>query len=168
MDGHSRAMQGVGTDAARPGRKCAGLWVTAAALMLSPAPAAHAQRVAAPPAPSAPQAAGAAIAWKQLYDDGQTTYYVDAAGLPSTGASDVTSLLEYKVPQVIGGSQVWSIVTHMKVRCDENRMVTSDNTLFASKMGTGPVIEAQPANDSWHAPIPGTLGGLVWGAACKP
>ena len=114
MNERLRAMEDVGGVAARPqgrGR----LSIAVATLLLCLAPAAHAQRVAAPPAPSAPQAAGAATAWKQLYDDGQTTYYVDAASLPTSGASDVTSLLEYKVPQVIGGSQVWSIVTHMKV-----------------------------------------------------
>ncbi|HWF76946.1 MAG TPA: surface-adhesin E family protein [Caulobacteraceae bacterium] len=109
---------------------------------------------------------GTAPAWKQLYDDSQTSYYVDADTLPKSGPSDVTTMLEYKIPQVIGGAQVWSIVTHMRVNCDGNQMVTRDNTLYASKMGAGPVVQSQPANDNWHAPLPGTLGGLVWGAAC--
>lgn len=143
--------------------------MAAAALMLTLAASAYAQGIAAPSASPAPQSAGAAPAWKQLYDDNQTAFYVDPTGLPKTGAADVTSLLQYKVAQVIGGNQVWSIVTHMKVKCDENQVLTTDNTLYALKMGTGPVVEAQPANDSWHTPIAGSLGGLVWKAACaKP
>jgi hypothetical protein len=137
------------------GRLCR--WASAAALILCVAPLARAQAPAAAPA------------WKQIYDDSQTTYYVDAGTLPKAGASNVTTLLEFKIPQVIGGAQVWSIVTRMKVECGQNQMVTSDNTLYASKMGGGPAVESQPANDTWHAPLPGTLGGLVWGAACpKP
>jgi hypothetical protein len=138
-------------------------WI-GAAMLLCAAPLAHAQ--SAPPAPAAVAPAG----WKQLYEDGQTIYYVDAAAQRRAGgASAVTSLLEYKVPQVIGGAQVWSIVTHMQVNCDEHRMLSSDNTLYASKLGGGPVVEAQPSNDSWHTPQPGTFGGLVWTAVCaKP
>jgi hypothetical protein len=132
-------------------------WIGAAALILGAAPVAQAQ---------APPAAAAAPAWKQLYDDSQTTYYVDADTLPKGGPSDVTTMLEYKIPQVIGDAQVWSIVTHMKVNCGGNQMLTTDNTLYASKMGAGPAVQSQPANDNWHAPQPGTLGGLVWDAAC--
>jgi hypothetical protein len=134
-------------------------YVLAAALLLCAAPQARAQ---------AP-AAGAAPGWKQLYEDGQTVFYVDPSNLPAAGPANVTALLEYKVPEVINGSQVWSILTHMQVHCGENRMVTIDNTLYALKMGAGPVVQSQPSNDSWHAPQPGTLGSLVWGAACtKP
>jgi hypothetical protein len=137
-------------------RRC---WIGAATLLLCAAPAAHAQAPAAVAAPT----------WKQLYDDSQTIYYVDAATLPKTGPSNVTTLLQYKIPQVIGGAQVWSIVTRMKVNCDQNQMVTIDNTLYAARMAGGPVVQSQPANDNWHAPLPGTLGGLVWSAACpKP
>lgn len=137
-------------------------WIAAAALLCF-APIVHAQ--GASPA----RAAAAPAGWKQLYEDGQTIYYVDAAAQPKAGASAVTSLLEYKVPQVIGGAQVWSILTHMQVNCDEHRMITSDNTLYASKMGTGPAVETQTANDTWHTPQPGTLGSLVWTALCaKP
>ena len=129
-------------------------------LGLCAAPLAHAQ-----PASPAPATAPSA-AWKQLYDDSQTTYYVDTDTLPKGASATVTTMLEYKIPQVIGGAQVWSIVTHLKVNCAGNQMVTTDNTLYASKMGSGPVVQSQPANDNWHAPLPGTLGGLVWGAAC--
>ena len=121
---------------------------------------AHAQP--APP-PAAP--AGAA-AWKQIYENGQLVYYIDAEGFQKTGRSALSSLLEYKVPQVIGGAQVWSIVTHMQLSCDQDRMVTIDNTFYALKMGAGPVVESQPSGDGWHAPQPGSLGGLVWNAAC--
>jgi hypothetical protein len=132
-------------------------WISAAALLLCAAPVAHAQAPAAAPT------------WKQLYEDSQTTYYVDAGTLPKAGPASVATLLQYKIPQVIGGAQVWSIVTRMKVNCDQNQMITIDNTLYAAKRGAGPVVESQPANDSWHAPLPGTLGGLVWSAACpKP
>lgn len=131
-------------------------------MLLGAATLAHAEGAA--------PAASAGAAWKQLYEDGQTIYYVDAAARSQAGGpANVTSMLEYKVPQVIGGAQVWSIVTHMQLNCDQNRMLTTDNTLYAAKMGAGPVVESQPANDSWHTPQPGTLGGLVWSAVCtKP
>jgi len=131
-------------------------WLPAAALLLCAAPVAFAQEPAGHAAP----------AWKQIYEDNQTVFYVDAAGLPTAGDASVTALLEYKVPQVIGGSQVWSILSHMKVSCGQNRMVTADNTLYALKMASGPAVQSQPSNDTWHAPQPNTLGGLVWGAAC--
>jgi hypothetical protein len=146
--------------------------ISAAALALCAATVAHAPvafaQGAAQRASPAP-AARAAPAWKQLYEDNQTIYYLDTSNLPKGGASSATSLLEYKAPQVIGGAQVWSIVTHMKLNCDQNQMVTTDNTLYALKMGGGPIVQSQPANDTWHAPLEGTLGALVWGAACpKP
>lgn len=135
--------------------------------LLWAAPAVRAQSVAAAAAaPVGAASASAAPAWKQVYENGQVVYYVDAGGLPKSGDEKVASLLEYKVPQVIGGAQVWSIVSHMRLRCDAQQMVTTDNTLYARKMGGGPAIESQPANDSWHAPQPDSLGGLVWREAC--
>lgn len=122
---------------------------------------AHAQPAATPAA-----AAGPGAAWKQIFENGQLVYYIDTGGFQKTGQSSLSSLLEYKVPQVMGGSQVWSIVTHMKLSCDQDQMLTIDNTLYALKMGAGPVVESQTADDSWHAPQPGSIGGLVWNAAC--
>lgn len=108
-------------------------------------------------------------AWKQIYENGQVAYYVDSASLRTSGEFSVTSLLEYKIPQVVNGSQVWSMVTHMKLNCGQDQMVTTDNTFYALKMGAGPVVQSQPANDTWHPPQPDSLGGLIWATACgKP
>jgi hypothetical protein len=104
--------------------------------------------------------------WKVIYQDNQTAYYVDAGGAPKSGEAATASLIEYKVAQVVGGAQVWSIVSHMKVDCDQREIMTIDNTYYASKMGTGPVIQSQPSSDNWHAPQPDSLGGLIWNAAC--
>jgi hypothetical protein len=128
--------------------------------------------VAAPIGPSAAIASpaapdgGAAPAWKQIYEDSQTIYYVGAASPAPTGPSDVATLLEFKVPQVVNGAQVWSVVSHMKLSCDERRMITIDNTLYALRMGAGPVVQLQAANDAWHQPQPGSFGDLVWSTAC--
>jgi len=138
--------------------------IKAAAVILTgiAAPAA-AQVVAAAPA------ASATPAWRKVFENGQVVYYVGAGDLPKSGDGQIETLLEYKVPQVIGGAQVWSIVSHMRLRCDAQQMVTTDNTLYARPMGGGPVVETQPANDSWHQPQQGSLGGLVWRVACgKP
>jgi hypothetical protein len=123
---------------------------------------------AAPPAssPSSAGAASRAASWKQIYEDSQTIYYVSAAGLAQTDESDTQSLMEFKVPQVVGGVQVWSMVSRMKLSCDKNQVVTVDNTSYALPMGTGAVIQSQGADDTWHHPEPGSLGGLIWSTAC--
>jgi hypothetical protein len=121
------------------------------------APAAHAEPPQPPPASS--------DAWKQIYEDSQTVYYVSAA----TTAADVTatqSLLEFKVPQVVGSAQAWSVVSRMRLNCDTRQVVTVDNTTYAHKMGTGTVVQSQGANDSWHQPEPGSLGELIWSTVC--
>jgi hypothetical protein len=111
----------------------------------------------------------AAPGWKLIYEDNQTAYYVAAGSVPSTGEATTTSLIQYKIAQVVGGAQVWSIVSHMKLSCDQREIMTVDNTLYASKMGTGPVVQSQPSSDNWHEPQPDSLGGLIWAAACgKP
>jgi hypothetical protein len=129
------------------------------------APLARAEPAASPPSPSS-TAATASRAWKQIYEDNQTVYYVSATGLAQTGESDTESLLEFKVPQVVGGVQVWSMVSRMKLNCDQNEVVTVDNTSYARPMGTGTVIQSQSANDAWHHPEAGSLGGLIWSTAC--
>ena len=139
--------------------------VLLAGLLCVAAPRAPAQPISASPPPS-PAAAGAAPAWKPIYENSQTIYYVGAADVPQTGQSDVETLMEFRIPQVVDGDQVWSIVSHMKLSCDQQRMITLDNTLYALRMGAGPVVESQPANDQWHQPEAGTLGALVWSAAC--
>jgi hypothetical protein len=122
---------------------------------------------AAPPPPSSSAGvASHAGSWKQIYEDSQTIYYVSAAGAGQTGESDTQSLLEFKVPQVVGGVQVWSMVSRMKLSCDKNQVVTVDNTSYALPMGAGTVIQSQGANDTWHHPEPGSLGGLIWSTAC--
>ena len=125
------------------------------AVSLGVAPVAAAQTSA--PAPN----------WKPIYQDNQTAYYIDSRNLPLTGESTVASLIAYKVAQVNGGSQVWSVVSHMKVDCDQREIMTTDNTFYALKMGTGPVVQSQPSSDNWHAPQPDSLGGLIWSAACR-
>jgi hypothetical protein len=118
----------------------------------------------AAPAPSAPAAAPSG--WKQVYEDSQTIYYVGAAGAAAAGEGDAEALLAFKVPQVIDGVQVWSIVSRLKLDCPQRRVVTLDNTLYALPMATGKVIQVQDAHDDWHTPQAGSLGELVWSAGC--
>ena len=115
---------------------------------------------------AAAQAGGPAPSWKLVYQDAQTAYYVDAAPGPKSGEFPTASLIQYKVAQVVGASQVWSMVSHMKVDCDQREIMTIDNTLYASKMGTGPIVQSQLSSDNWHTPQPDSLGGLIWNAAC--
>ena len=123
----------------------------------------------AQPAAPAPQTAGQAAAptWKQIFQNSQTVFYVEARaqGAPS-GDLDLRTLLDFKVPQVLGGSQVWSIVAHLKVSCGRKQMTTVDNTLYALRMGAGPVVAAQRANDAFHTPSPGSLCEAILREAC--
>jgi len=122
--------------------------------------------VASPPPAASPSAGGGGSAWKQIYEDSQTVYYIGAASPPQTGRSEVQTLQEFKIPQVVNGAQVWSIVSRMQLSCDQRQMITVDDTLYALRMGAGPVVQLRAANDGWHQPEPGTLGGLVWSTAC--
>ena len=128
---------------------------------------AQAEPIASLSTPSLSAAApGRTTTWKQIYEDGQTIYYVSAAH-PTQGAeSETESLLEFKVPQVVNSAQVWSVVSHMKLNCDAKQVVTIDNLSYAQKMGAGTVIQSQDANDTWHEPEPGSLGELIWNTAC--
>jgi hypothetical protein len=119
-----------------------------------------------PAAGPAPAATGAAPGWKQIYDDSQTVYYVSVGAAAQTGATIVETLTEFRIPQVIGGSQVSSIVSHMKLDCGQRQMATVDNTYYAHPMGAGTVVHSEAANDLWHTPEPGTLGALVWSTVC--
>ena len=123
----------------------------------------------AQPAAPAPQTAGQAAAptWKQIFQNSQTVFYVETRpqGTPP-GDLDLRTLLDFKVPQVLGGSQVWSIVAHLKVSCGRKQMTTVDNTLYALRMGAGPVVAAQRANDAFHTPSPGSLGEAILREAC--
>jgi hypothetical protein len=140
--------------------------VVLACLLCVAAPAVRAQAIASPPPSPGHAAASQAPGWRQIYEDGQTIYYISAATAPTSGQFDVEALLNFKVPQVIGGIQVWSVVSHMKSNCDQQRMMTIDNTYYALRMGAGPVVQLQPAGDTWHQPEPGSLGELVWSVAC--
>jgi len=119
-----------------------------------------------PAAGAAPIASPSPPSWKQIFEDGQTIYYVAATSPGQTGESDTASLLEFKVPQVVGGAQVWSVVSHMKLNCEQKQVVTLDNTSYAQQMGTGRVIQSQGTGDAWHVPEPGSLGELIWNTAC--
>jgi hypothetical protein len=121
--------------------------------------------LAAPAALAEPPAA-VASQWKQIYEDSQTIYYVSAINSSSSTTSDVESLLEYKVPQVLGGTQVWSVVSHMKLDCDAKKVVTIDNTTYSRQMGSGRAIQTQATNDTLHEPDAGSLGELIWSTAC--
>jgi hypothetical protein len=140
--------------------------VVLAGLLCVAVPAVPAAAIAAPPPSSSSAAASAAPGWKQIYEDGQTVYYISAAAAPPSGQFEVETLLNFKIPQVIGGAQVWSVVSHMKASCDQKRLMTIDNTYFALRMGAGAVVQSQPASDTWHQPEPGSLGELVWSVAC--
>ena len=145
-----------------------------AILLCAAAATAHAQPIASSP-PAAPVASDVAASptWRSIYENSQKIYYLGAANA-SGNASDsgqiiVESLLEFKIPQVVNGDQVWSIVTRMKLNCERKQILTTGNTLYALKMGTGPVVQSQAVSDTWHQPQPGSLGGLIWSTACaKP
>ena len=130
--------------------------------------AAAAPGAAAIASPAAPSPAGATAAsnWKQIFETNQTTYYVSAAGPPPSGDYNVDTLLEFKVPQVVDGAQVWSMVTRMQVDCSSRQLMTVENTFYARPMGSGKAIQTQAASDNWHDPDPGSLGELVWNSTC--
>ena len=121
--------------------------------------------LAQPSAPTAAAASGASQ-WKQIYEDSQTIYYVSATNSSSSTTSEVESLLQYKVPQVVGSTPVWSVVSHTKLDCDAKKVVTIDNTTYSLQMGSGRAIQSQVTNDAWHQPDPGSLGELIWSTAC--
>ncbi|HTX50760.1 MAG TPA: surface-adhesin E family protein [Caulobacteraceae bacterium] len=133
--------------------------------LMCAAPIVYAQAPAAPPPPTRPVAA-APPPWKSIYENSQTVFYIDASKVQQTGPSDIAVLTEYKVPQVIDGVQIWSIVSHMKVRCDATLLATIDNTPHALQMGAGRAVPVQAGQDTWHQPEPGSLGELIWNAVC--
>lgn len=101
-----------------------------------------------------------------MYENSQTIYYVSAANIPQTGQSNLQTLLQFKIPQVVDGAQVWSIVSNIRLSCDQKQMVTLDTTLHSLRMGAGEAVQSQASADSWHAPEPGTLGEMIWNTAC--
>jgi len=134
-----------------------------AALLGASAPVAGAQTAgptAAPPAAGAP-------AWKPIYETNQTIYYVSAAAVPRTGRAATETMMEFKVPQVIGSDQVWSVVSRLELSCDEDSMLTVDNSYYPRPMGAGAPVQSQGANDAWHTPEAGSLGELVWSTLCR-
>jgi hypothetical protein len=137
---------------------------TRAALVLVGVVSAAAQTAAASP-PSGP-AANAAAPWKQVYETNQTIYYVGAASAAPTGELDVETLLEFKVPQVVDGAQVWSMVSRMQLNCGSQQVMTIDNAFYALPMAAGRTVRTQAATDGWHQPDPGSLGELVWSTSC--
>jgi hypothetical protein len=64
------------------------------------------------------------------------------------------------------GIQIWSIVSHMKLKCGEARMATMDSTPHVLPMGGGRAVPMQVGQDSWHSPQPGSLGELIWNSVC--
>jgi len=123
------------------------------------APTANAQTTT--PAPASPTPA-----WRQIFENAQTIYYLSAANAPPTGEAEVETLQQFKVPQVFGGDQIWSIVSHYRLDCGQDRIVTLDNAYYPHRMGEGSPIQSLNPNDTWHAPEPGTLGELIWNTAC--
>jgi opacity protein-like surface antigen len=125
-----------------------------------------AEAVAATQPLSGPPAASAPSAWKQIFENSQALYYVHATDVAQPGQFDVETLLEFKIPQVVDGVQVWSVVSEMKLNCDQKQMLTVDNALHAQQMGGGRVIQLQAVNDTWHEAQPGTLGEMILSAMC--
>ena len=114
-------------------------------------------------------ASAAASPWRQVYENGQTRYFIDLAGPPATDPAEMQVLLEFKVPQVVDGDQVWSVVSNMRLSCGQERLLTLANQLHAAKMGDGPIVETQAVHDVWHQPQAGSLGETIWRAICgKP
>ena len=125
---------------------------------------ARAQAAASPP----PGASTASVApsWKPIYETSQMAYYVAADVPPQSGESDISVLAEYKIPQVMDGVQIWSIVSHMKLKCAEARMATIDSTPYVLPMGAGRAVPMQVGRDGWHPPEAGSLGELIWNSVC--
>ena len=138
-------------------------WVAACALVAGLVVAAGARpQTAAPPPATGP-------AWKPIFQNKQLAYYVDASRAQPSGPFELTLLEQFTLPRVIDGAQVWSLVSRIKIRCDQKEIATLDITLHALKMGAGPAIASQPIGEALHEPQPGSLGAIVWSAACaKP
>lgn len=113
-----------------------------------------------------PAAAIAAVGWKQIYETNQTTYYVSSATAATSGDLNVETLMQFKVPQVVDGAQVWSMMSRMQVNCQSQQLMTVENTFYAMPMGGGKAIRTQAASDNWHNPDPDSLGELVWNTSC--
>ena len=137
-----------------------------ASLLGAAAPLTAPGAVAAQPPTVAPVTVSGVVSWKQIYQNSQATYYVGATNLPQSGESETQTLLDFRIPQVVGGAQVWSVVSRMKLKCGQQQVVTVDNTLYALQMGAGKAIQSQDANDSWHEPESGSLGELIFSTAC--
>ena len=142
-----------------------------AALTAAVALGAGALAAAQPAAQAGPASAAGQPAWRQLFETPQTTYYVGPPA-PATGppAGDlaVSSLVAFKIPQVLNGAQVWSVISDVRVSCARHQMITRDSGLYASPMGAGKPISQSFGVDTWHAPEPGSLGELIWNTACAP
>ena len=132
-------------------------------LGLAACPAAFAQPG---PAPAPAPGGGGQPTWKQVFENSQTVYYIGQGGAPAGSTVDLSSLLEFKIPQVVNATQIWSIVAHLKVNCAAKQMITVDNTLYAGKMGAGKAVSVESGSDNWHTPQHGSLGELIWTTAC--
>jgi len=121
---------------------------------------------------SAPAAPNAAVppGWKVLFENSQSAYYLQPpAPAAAAGELQATTVLEFKIPEVLGGAQVWSIVAHLRLACDRQQLATSDNTLYASPLGAGPVVSVQRGDLAWRPPQPGSIGEMILRESCpKP
>ncbi len=141
-------------------------------MLCAAASAAHAApSPAAAPAPT-PAAATSPPGWKQLFENSQNIYYMGAnLARPADPAAkmEVTLLVEFKIAQVLDGAQAWSAVSRLQLDCAQGRMITLNDTYYASKLGQGPAVSSHGGVDVWHAPQPGSLSQLIWSSACpKP
>jgi len=139
-----------------------------ATLALSAGVSAFAQP-APPPVAAAPTTGQPT--WRQVFETPQTVYYLGqatpAAG-PPAGDLAISSMVAFKIPQVLNGAQVWSVISNLRLSCARRQMITRDAGLYAQPMGAGQPISQTFGVDAWHTPEPGSLGELVWKSACAP
>lgn len=120
-----------------------------------------------PPAAPASSSSAGQSAWVQVAQDSQRLYYLESDASPSHGRKPARSLMEFKIPQVFQGTQVWSIVTNLQVDCDARQTVTVSDTFYSGRMGVGRIVSFNSGQDTWHAIAPGSLGAMAWDLACK-
>ena len=127
---------------------------------------------AAPPPtqPVAPNSADRGPNWVKVAEDGQRLYFLEenaaTSAAPRSGKAELRSLMQFKIPQVLQATQVWSLVSSLQLDCDRGQALTVSDTFYSGKLGTGRAVSFRASSDAWHTPAPGSLGEMAWNVAC--
>lgn len=143
-----------------------------AALFLAAAPLARAQ-TPAPAQPPAGAAAPGAPNWSRVRDNAQFGTYLDLNSIrPApdeaghTRLVDAAGLLDFKVAQVLGDHQVSSVKYDLSFDCGQKQLKLLTTTYYEQNMAAGRVINADQANDAWHAPNSQTAEAPLLAGVC--